>query len=175
MNNQSATVPGSVLKNLQLVETLLLLSASVILQFVIHLIPPVNGTPIGAIFLPVFIAPMIAIVLFKPHVALIAGVFAPVVNYLVTGSPKPEMLTTLTFELLIFVSVAVLLHRSGKTKEFTALVAIVAAKALSFFIMPLLGNSIISVDTIVRTFIMAVPGILVLFFINKLLLRYKGE
>jgi hypothetical protein len=175
MSTPATTVSASIIKNLQVAETLLLLAVSVLLQFVLHLIPPVNGTPVGMVFLPVFFAPLIALILFRPHVAFIAGVFAPVVNYLLTGAPGPEMLGILTFELVLFVSSAVVLHRSGKTKEFTAVIALLAAKVLSFFIMPLISSSVLSFDFLVKSFIMSVPGLLILFLLNKMLLKYKGE
>jgi len=175
MNNNAGVISGSVIKKFQATETMLMLAASVILQFILHLVPPVNGIPLGKLFLPAFFAPVIALILFRPHVAYITAVFAPVVNYLITGFPKPEMLSVLTVELILFVTFALMFHRSGKTREFTALTSYITAKILAAIILPLFTAGYFVPEMFVKSFVLSVPGLLILFILNKVLLKYKGE
>jgi hypothetical protein len=174
MNNNAMVISGGVIKKLQLAETLLLLAASVALQFVLHLIPPVNGIPLGQLLLPAFFAPVIALFLFRPHVVFITAVFAPVVNYLVTGFPKPEMLATLTVELALFAAIAILFNHSGKIKEYTALTSYIAAKILAAVIVPFFTAASFMPELFIRSLVMSVPGLVILFALNKMLLKYKG-
>ena len=51
----TTTISNSFLRNLQIVETIALLAASILLQFLIHIIPS-TGTPIGAVLLAMFFA-----------------------------------------------------------------------------------------------------------------------
>jgi len=87
---------------------------SVISPFMIHLIPPIGGVPIGAIVLAMSYAPLIAIVLFRFHVAMITALLSPLLNSLITGYPKPEIIAILTFELILFSICAYLINRKWR-------------------------------------------------------------
>ena len=99
----TTTISNSFLRNLQIVETIALLAASILLQFLIHIIPS-TGTPIGAVLLAMFFAPLVAVIFFKAHTAFIVGILSPVLNYFITGLPKAEILPLMTIELVLFVS-----------------------------------------------------------------------
>jgi hypothetical protein len=171
-NSNSSAIPQKGIKDLQIIETMLLLFGSVILQFVIHLMPSPSLEPLGKVLLPMFFAPLIAVIFFRLHVGLIAGIFAPVVNYLITGLPKPELLILVTVELAIFTLICYLLIQYRSIKNINALIAIIAAKLFSASIIYLiLGSN--HLNTFFQSLLIAVPGILILFVLNILLLRYK--
>jgi len=171
-SSNSSVINSEALKNLQIVETMLVLFGSVVLQFVIHLIPSPSIEPLGKILLPMFFAPLIAVIFFRLHVGLIAGIFAPLVNYLITGAPKPELLLPVTIELAIFTLVCYLLLQSNSTKNISALLAIIAAKIFSASII-FLFLSTNYLGGFFQSLLIAVPGILILSVLNILLLRYK--
>ncbi|MEX0884645.1 MAG: hypothetical protein WDZ72_14340, partial [Cyclobacteriaceae bacterium] len=61
---------------------LIVISAAVLLPILIHLIPPVNGIPMGAYLLPMFYIPLISLLIFGRKIALIVAALAPVLNFL---------------------------------------------------------------------------------------------
>lgn len=173
-NSTSSAIPQKGIKDLQIVETLLLLFGSVILQFVIHLIPSPSIEPLGKILLPMFFAPLIAVIFFRLHVGLIVGIFAPIVNYLITGAPKPELLLAVTIELVIFTLICYWLLQSNAMKNISALLAIITAKIFSASIIFLILNTNYLGDFF-QSLLTAVPGILILSILNIILLRYKEQ
>ena len=68
------------LQTLQIPHTLIILAATMLLPVLFHLIPPVRDVPMGARLLPLFYAPLVAVLLFRPHVGLIAAALAPMLN-----------------------------------------------------------------------------------------------
>lgn len=156
------------LVQLQVKETALVLAVSVILPFVIHLIPLFAGMPTGAMLLPMFYAPFIAVILFQPHVAIIAGLLSPTLNSLLMGYPLPEIITILTLELVVFSVIAYLIHRRWKNFRGTAPLAYLASVLI---VACVLG----SIDFFLQTIVNALPGIAVLTLINIFLLRFYSE
>ncbi len=169
LNTSTASI--GIVKNLQIVETIILLAASILFQFLIHLIPS-SGTPLGAVLLAMFFAPLIAVIFFKAHTAFIVGILSPVLNYFITGSPRAEILPLMTIELVLFVSLLYLFFNISRVKKISALFAVIISVALSFPIASLFsgysGNLISSLTT-------AIPGILLLTLLNYFLVRYQEK
>ncbi len=90
------------------------LAASAALPVLVHLLPAGASGPIGPRLLPIFFAPLIAVLMGRPGVALIVAALAPSTNHLLTGSPAPAMLATLTLQLLLFASVLTLLRKPAR-------------------------------------------------------------
>ena len=95
---------------LQLQAVVVFTIAAFLFPFLVHLISPAQGIPLGARLLPMFYAPLVAALLYRYHVAVIAALAGPLLNYWVTGHPLPSMLLTLTLELVLFVSIVFLLR-----------------------------------------------------------------
>jgi hypothetical protein len=167
----TSVVSNSVIRNLQVVETIVLLAASVLFQFLVHLIPS-SGTPLGAVLLAMFFAPLVAVIFFKAHTALIVGILSPVLNYFITGSPKAEILPLMTIELVLFVSCLYLFFSISMLKKIGAVFAIIISITLSTFIVSLFGNYNGNVLDSLTT---AVPGILLLSLLNYLLLLNREK
>lgn len=154
---------------LEVKETALVLAASVALPFLVHLIPPLGEMPVGARLIPMFYAPFIAIVLFRPHVALITGLLAPTSNFLLTGHPASENIFVLTLELVLFCIAAYLIRR--KWKRFWG-VAALAYLAAVLGATCLLGR----ISLFMQTMVNSLTGIGILTLINIFLLRqFKTE
>ena len=169
LNTSTASI--GIVKNLQIVETIILLAASILFQFLIHLIPS-SGTPLGAVLLAMFFAPLIAVIFFKAHTAFIVGILSPVLNYFITGSPRAEILPLMTIELVLFVSLLYLFFNISRVKKISALLAVIISIALSFPIASLFsgysGNLLSSLTT-------AIPGILLLTSLNYFLVRHQEK
>jgi hypothetical protein len=82
--------------------TLVFTLLTLFIPFLAHLLPHQGATPVGAIWLPMFYMPFMAVVLFRVHVGILAGLLAPLVNFLVTGLPEPRFLMVLSLELTLF-------------------------------------------------------------------------
>ena len=111
--------------------TLTTVFLSFALPFVSHLVPQ-SGIPLGARFLPIFYAPLLAAAFFPPVVALVASLLAPLLNHLLLGNPPLPMTAQLTAELLTF-SAAVLLLKKYVPLWFSAPLGYLIAKVLVFF------------------------------------------
>lgn len=156
----------------QLSQTALVLAATMILPLVIHLLPNINGNLSGAVLLPIFWAPMIAAFVYKKHVAILAGIFAPLLNYLILGRPAPEMVITLAFEIVIFALLLSWIKNLRLTKYMAAPVAYLIASLLVVTGMSFV-NEQVSFSMWVNTITVAIPGILLMGVANLLLLRFR--
>lgn len=94
----------------------LVLLAAVFFPFVVHLIPPINGIPIGAFLLPMFYIPFIALFAYNWKLALPIALLAPLFNFLLTGNPNWEFLTVLTLELVLFTGLAFIFLKKAYLK-----------------------------------------------------------
>jgi hypothetical protein len=176
MSNYTIALNSETIKKLQVKETVLVLFTTIALQFLIHLIPPYNNTPLGAILLPMFFAPLVAIFFFRFHVALLAGILGPTFNYFLTGSPASEIVSLLTIELLVFVIAVSFILRFRKINMAAAPISLILAKLSSWLvalIFPVLGS--FSSTFFIQSFVNAIPGILILFLLNVFLLRLRDK
>jgi len=149
------------------------LAAAVILPILIHLIPTPNGVPAGAVYLPIFIAPLVAILLKAPFAAIVTAIFAPALNHILTGNPAAPILVILTAELVVFTVIALVIHQRYPSFMFLAIPAYAAAKVATLIVMVTLkplpappmtyvGNSIVN----------AIPGIIILLILPFAVKRF---
>lgn len=156
----------------QATQTILVLAATMILPLVIHLIPNINGNLSGAVLLPIFWAPLFAAFAYKKHVAILAGIFAPLLNYLIFGRPTPEIVVTLGFEIVAFALLVSYLKNLSIVKYVAAPVAYLVASlivvtGMSFF------NDHLSFPMWVNATTVALPGIVLLGLANLAFLRFS--
>jgi len=147
-----------------------------LLPFLIHLIPSGNAIPLGARLLPIFYAPLLAVWLFHPAVALASSLLMPYLNHALTGMPTFEMALILSAELSVFSLVALALRQRWPRLPLTALVAVIAGKvvsALLLFVIPLVPLSPWAYLT--SSTVNAMPGLLVLLALNLTLIRLCHE
>ncbi len=147
-------------------KTAVILTASVILPFLVHFIPAYGGLPAGARLLPIFYASFVAIVLFKPQVSIINALFAPLLNVLLTGMPAGKIAIVLTFELLFFTVIAWTIRLRYKKFWLNAPLSYLAAKFISakFMFWPFLKSASV-----------ALSGLGALLLINIMLLLWEEK
>lgn len=89
----------------------LTLAAACGLPWLVHLLPPATAAATGQQWLPMFYAPLVASVWFRPRVAILAALLAPLCNHLLFGMPAGSLVAGLTLELALFSVAAVALNR----------------------------------------------------------------
>src|SRR5688572_26633576 len=157
---------------LQIPATLVTLGLMWLVPLLVHMIPPGEGTPLGVRLLPIFYAPLLAVFLFHPAVALLSALAMPFINYQLTGMPPFNIAVLLTVELVVF-SLAVLFARQRWPKLALAPAAVLLGKlasALLLIVMPLLPAH--PWDFFVQSTIDSLPGILVLLALHLVLIRW---
>jgi len=174
-SSNSLIIEDKIINRLQVKETVLLLSLSVLIPFLIHLLPEINGVPMGAILLAMFLAPLIAVRYFKFHVGLLIAFLSPVINSLITGNPKTILLPLLTFQLILFVISLKLIRISKITEKASILFPFLFCVIISFFVINIFPSILpgIKADMFLWSSLFnALPGIILLtlsdFVIRKL-------
>jgi hypothetical protein len=157
----------------QITQTAIVLAATMILPILVHLLPNINGQLAGAVLLPVFFAPMIAAFLYKKYVALFAGIFAPLLNFLIMGRPASEMVIMLGFELVLFVLVLGWMKNLKAIRYFAAPVAYMISSLIVVLGLSVFNNLINPVSFWLNSTIAAIPGILLMGILNLAILKFR--
>jgi len=157
----------------QIAQTVVILVATMILPVLVHLLPNLNGQISGAVLLPIFFAPMIAAYFYKKHVAIFAGVFAPLFNYLLMGRPAPEMVVALGFEVVLFVLVLSVLKNTKVIQYFAAPLSYLLASFVVAIGLSVSGNLSNPVSFWISSIIIAIPGILLIGILNLAILKFR--
>jgi hypothetical protein len=139
----------------------------------LHALPLASASDLGVTWLPIFYAPLIASLYFRPHVSLLAGLCAPVINHVVFGMPSDRILLPLTFELVIFSAIVLLLRRRFQPSGWmvAGAYALTLAGALLIFSHAPLGEV---VPVFLRSMATAMPGILILVVLTEIV-RYFNK
>ncbi len=159
--------------NNKLYHLIFILAVTIGFPFIIHMIPPVNGTPTGAILLPMFYISIPAIYLFKDYKLVALGVgLAPIVNHIFTGRPDISLMTILTFELVVYtVMVNWLLKRESKwIKMNVGGLGYVLTKVISSLVLflPFKMLNMESGSFFLGSLSRAIPGIIILCIISQI-------
>ncbi len=126
-----STISLGRLKPYQIPETMLIILATMGLPILVHLLPTYNSTPLGAVLLPMFIAPLIASLLYKPHVSLLAAFSVPLLSFSLTSKPESGIFLLMFVELLIFTILSLQLNRRRINPLGHVFIAFLAAKLFS--------------------------------------------
>jgi hypothetical protein len=147
---------------------LLTVAAMIILPMLVHLLPNTGGVPIGARLLPIFYAPLLAVLLFDGWVAVAASLTAPLLNMWLTGMPAPEMALMLTTELVCFSLVAAWLSRGRTHYWWIGPVAYLLGKGIAWLILAVLplGLPAPSAAAFLDGLVLALPGLLALVLVG---------
>jgi hypothetical protein len=175
-NDRTLTLNQGILSQLQVKATFVAVTASVAFPFLMHLLPPIQGTPMGAMILAMFYAPLVAVLVSRYHVGLIVAILAPMLNALIIGHPNWAFVPILTLELSMFVTFVYLLNKYNKISWFSAPLAYLAVKTISALIIALFPFllGVHPVDFWMSSVSTGVVGILVLTLINVLIIKYKS-
>lgn len=157
----------------QLTQTVVVLAATMLLPVLVHLLPTINGNISGAVLLPIFLAPLFAAFVYKKHVAIFAGIFAPLLNYLLMGKPAPEMVIMLGFEIVLFVVLLSWLKDLKGIRYFAAPLAYLVVSLIVAFGLSLVGTLSNPVSFWANSTLVAIPGIILMWVINLVVLRFR--
>jgi hypothetical protein len=143
----------------------------ILLPLLVHLFPPIGNTPLGAILLPIFYAPLVAVLLCHPLVSIFAGLVVPYINYLLTGQPVLPIVAELSVELTLF-SIGLLYFNRRKTSTSSWIVVLTAfglAKVGGALLGVLVGG--FSLLGWLSGLVYALPGLLILVLMHNWITR----
>ncbi len=140
--------------------------AMIALPALIHLLPAVDDKSWGLRLLPLFYFPFLAALLFRPAVSLIASLVTPLLNYALTGSPPYEIALVLSFELVVFSAIVLIVERRRPKIPLLAPIALILAKAISAIALLVAP---ISFSNPLQTYW---PALIVLAVLNLVTVRY---
>jgi len=155
--------------NLVVPATIATVALAMLLPFLVHLLPPSGGVPLGARLLPIFVAPFLAAALFHPGAAVVASLVTPTLNRLATGQPAPAMSVLLTVELLVFSGIVLAVRERWPRAWFLAPVAYVVAKGVALLALAAAGAplpGLVGVAGFLGSLANALPGLLLLLALN---------
>ncbi len=175
VNNDVQTVSAAVFfKRAGVKETVALLAIAWMIPFLVHVLPWRGESPLGAHLLPMFWAAFASVYLFGLRTGLLVGLFAPMLNLLITGLPEGRWQLVLGFELIVFALAAWWMVRKMPRLWILAPVAYLAAKvastAVQWVASPFgdIGSPSVFMSESLRN---GFPGLVILSAINFLLIR----
>ena len=130
------------------------------IPLVVHAIPLLAGPELGMRWLPMFYAPLMASLCFRPHVSLIVGVSAPMINHALFGMPDGRMLPGLIFELVVLNAIVAFVNPRQKVRGWHVVLVFVAVRGLSRLIFSVPGEAV--VPQLSRSLLAAWPGMILL-------------
>lgn len=152
----------------------ILLCLSVLFPFMVHLLPVPGDTRLGARLLPMYYAPLLAVLWGRPVSAWALALGAPWLNLVVTGHPSSSGATVLLLELIGFVAAWRWLMAQLQPRAYFAVPAYLTGKLLATVVVALApdlirGRSAIAWAT--DSALTGLPGVAILVGITALALR----
>ena len=145
-------------------KIVLTMLATCLLPLFVHALPSFVATDVGKSWLPIFYAPLIAGLCWRPHVSLLAALLAPAVNHLFFGMPDSRALPVLSFELFVFNAIIILVARRWRSSVWSVLPIFVLTRAMSVMIFGHLTAPELA-DMLLRSLNAALPGMIMLMII----------
>ncbi|MBF0122607.1 MAG: hypothetical protein HQL21_04255 [Candidatus Omnitrophica bacterium] len=143
------------------------------MPFMFHAIPLFSGPEWGMRWLPMFYAPLIASLLFRPHVSLIVGVGAPLINHALLGMPDSRVLPGLIFELVVLNAILVLISKQRQMRGMYVVPVFIGVRILSLLIFSKTGEGV-SIQ-LAHSLLVAWPGVIMLALLAEIMGRVVGR
>jgi hypothetical protein len=153
----------------------ILLALSVMFPFMIHILPVPGDARLGPRLLPMFYAPLLAVLWGRVGSALLLALVAPWLNWTLTAHPAPLGAVVMTVELLGFVLVFRFLMAKIGAQWFLAAPAFFSGKIAAVVVVtlfPVLIGGRAPLGWAAQSVLVGVPGIAILVLINWLALRH---
>jgi hypothetical protein len=149
----------------------------IVIPMLVHLVPVPGGPPAGARLLPIFYAPLVAVVLFDVWVGVAASLAGPAINHWITGMPAQPMVVLLTAELLCFSIIVALLQRRSSQFWWIAPVAYVLGKGVAWLLVGLLpmGPPGLTPAAFWASLVVALPGLGLLALLGLIVQRLESK
>ena len=158
-------------------ETSVVLGLTLFLPFVVHILPSWDDSPLGTHLLPIFYAPLGALLMNRMGVAVVASFLAPWVNHMLTGHPVVPMAALLCLQLMVFLMVGAYLvkhHFPGWSLGPTGYIVALLVSSVLGTLFQIIGKPFLL--TLVRApeaLWKAVPGLLILALIGLWFSKHK--
>lgn len=153
----------------------IVLTLSVMFPFLIHVLPVPETSRMGARLLPMFYAPLLAVLWGRMQTAWLVALLAPWLNWALTAHPAPTGAIVMMIELLVFVvALRRLLMRAG-ARWFMAVPAYLAGMITAGIVtalFPALINSRPAVDWVMQSAMTGLPGVAIMVLITCLALKF---
>ncbi len=156
----------NILRLSQWEKIVLTLGLACLLPLGLHALPLPSAAGIGLTWLPIFYAPLIAGLCFRSHVPLVAALCAPSINNFIFGMPADRLVLPLTFHLLVFSAIVVLLRRRSQPAGWSVAAAYTLVLLLTRLIFAGAATGDIA-EAFLRSMATAMPGILVLVVLTE--------
>jgi len=153
----------------------ILLALSVIFPFMIHVIPVPQDAQLGSRLLPIFYAPLLAVLLGRVTSAWLVAMLAPWLNWALTSHPSPLGAIVMEVELAVFVLVARKLLSAAGPPWYVALPAYLCgmiAAVLAASIFPALIGGRPALSWGMNSVAIGLPGLAVFVLITCLVSRH---
>ncbi len=155
-----------------------LLALSLLFPFLIHVLPIPDDARVGPRLLPMYYAPLLAVLLGRTSTALLVALLAPWLNWALTGHPPPPIGAVMTVELTGFAVVLRLLLVRHGLRWWFAMPAFVGGKLVATAVVALAPGLIgghAALAWALRSTITGLPGIAVLVGLTLLVAKvYPG-
>jgi hypothetical protein len=156
-------------------ELAVMLGLSALFPFLIHILPVPENAQLGPRLLPVYYAPLLAVLWGRMPTALTVALLAPWLNRALTGHPSAPGAVVMTIELLAFVVALRALVARFPLRALLAVPAYLASKTAS------LGAALLSPSLIggqsppgwtAHGIVTGLPGVVILLVISAVALRH---
>ena len=164
------------LRPFQIPTFAIVLALTMGLPILFHLLPTFDSTPLGARILPMFFAPLIASLLYRPHVGLLAALCAPLINYSITAKPASDIFLILTIELVVFTFASIVLKKYSVPAIIHVLLSFSIAKLFCLICILYLPFQIYAgnaMDYFVSSSMVGLPGLVIMTLIAIYLIRVR--
>ncbi len=165
-------------QRLNIPATIVTVTAAVLLPVLVHLLPTVGNVPTGARLLPIFYAPLLAVIFLQPSVGIVASLVAPFINHVLTGSPTYEMTIILTLELTFFSVIFSTIYAHRPKFVVAAPFAYLLAKVASLIAVAVLPVTLVPTAPLqffTGSLMTALPGMVVLLVLNIVAVQYSQK
>ncbi|MBF0331841.1 MAG: hypothetical protein HQL17_07875 [Candidatus Omnitrophica bacterium] len=144
-----------------------------LMPLALHAIAFIDSPELGMRWLPMYYAPLMASILFRPHVVVIVGLCAPLFNHVLFGMPPERVMPGMMFELVVSGVIFTLLSQRIRVRAWHVIPAFILVRGVSLLIFS--GTPQGFVDQLMRSLMTAWPGVLVLAVVAEVAGRCAGR
>ncbi len=171
----SPRVGSAVFKRATVRETAVLLAVAWLVPFAVHLVPWSGARPLGAYLLPMFWTTLVATYFYGARLGVVVGLFAPLINLIVTGLPLLAFVATMSAELTVFAGLFALGVRRWPRFVLIAPVAYLGGRLGSTAVLAMMGRFTdfdAATAAVTRALVGGMPGLIVLTAIHAALVWF---
>lgn len=170
MNRTESQAWGGLVGWTQWDKLVMTLGLACVMPMLVHILPLGQGIEKGPVWLPMYYAPLMAALLYRPQVALLTSLLAPGLNHYLFGMPSWQLVPQLTFELIFFSLLLILVSHSRRMNGGLVVLVVMVVRFISaaMFISPDTENL---PGRVLALLALSWPGVLVMAVLTEIKLR----